>query len=62
MVAAMWGDSDHLKVSLIQIPIVLYTTEQIFFAQLLVYAFKRWIEKDEKNTGGVDQLEMRQIP
>ena len=49
MVAAMWRSADQLKLNLIQIPVVLYTTEQIFFAQLLVYVFKRWVEAAAKH-------------
>ncbi|KAL3426993.1 sodium/bile acid cotransporter [Phlyctema vagabunda] len=48
MVDAMWGHSDRLKLDMIQIPVILYTTEQIFFAQALVWFFKRWIDKDKK--------------
>jgi solute carrier family 10 (sodium/bile acid cotransporter), member 7 len=47
MVSAMWRDSDQLKVDLIEIPVVLYTTEQIFLAQALVYFFRRWERKEE---------------
>ncbi len=47
MVAAMWANSDPLVVDSIQIPVVLYTTEQIFCAQVFVYIFRRWVAKDD---------------
>jgi sodium/bile acid cotransporter 7 len=52
MVAAIWMNKDQLTINLIQIPVVLYTTEQIFLGQAMVWAFKRWQEKGEK---GVDE-------
>jgi len=52
MVAAMWANADPLKVDSIEIPVVLYTTEQIFCAQLFVYVFRRWLRKDEEAEAG----------
>jgi len=55
MVAAMWANADPLKVDSIEIPVVLYTTEQIFCAQLFVYVFRRWLRKDEEAEEGTDE-------
>ncbi|KAM0334111.1 hypothetical protein ACHAQA_001131 [Verticillium albo-atrum] len=40
LVAAMWRDADDLTMALIQVPVLLYTIEQVFVAQGLVYFFR----------------------
>lgn len=44
LVAAMWSSLPTLKVAFLQIPVLLYTMEQVFLAQGLVYVF-RWYMK-----------------
>jgi len=45
LVAAMWaGQSDMVRAS-IAIPVLLYTMEQVFLAQILVYVFKWYLKR-----------------
>jgi len=45
LVAAMWaGQSDIIRAS-IAIPVLLYTIEQVFLAQVLVYVFKWYLKR-----------------
>jgi solute carrier family 10 (sodium/bile acid cotransporter), member 7 len=48
LVATMWKASDDRTRALIQMPMVLYTAEQILVAQVLVNIFKRWIKREEE--------------
>ncbi|KAG7118222.1 Solute carrier RCH1 like protein [Verticillium longisporum] len=45
LVAAMWRDADDLTVVLIQVPLLLYTIEQVFVAQGLVYFFRWYLDR-----------------
>ncbi|KAH8653371.1 sodium bile acid symporter [Xylariales sp. PMI_506] len=45
---AMWAQHSNLTVSLIQIPILLYTMEQVFTAQFLTILFRWWLNRDKK--------------
>ena len=54
MITAMWGAGDQKILNSLEIPVVLYTTEQIFVAQLFVYVFKRWIDKAAKKEETLD--------
>lgn len=47
---AMWAQSEDLTKSLIQIPILLYTMEQVFTAQFLTILFRWWLQRDKKRT------------
>jgi sodium/bile acid cotransporter 7 len=51
MIAAMWAHADPLTVAYIQIPVVLYTMEQVFLAQIFVYFFKWYIRRGQKGPG-----------
>ncbi|OIW33970.1 sodium/bile acid cotransporter [Coniochaeta ligniaria NRRL 30616] len=46
LIAAMWTHTDSLTMAYIQIPVVLYTMEQVFLAQVLVYFFKWYLRRD----------------
>ncbi|UNI14190.1 Proteasome endopeptidase complex [Purpureocillium takamizusanense] len=48
LVAAMWSASDDLTMALIQIPVLLYTIEQVFVAQILVYVFRWYLRRGNK--------------
>ncbi|KFH49091.1 putative membrane protein-like protein [Hapsidospora chrysogenum ATCC 11550] len=48
LVTAMWRDADNLTRAYIQIPVLLYTIEQVFMAQLLVYFFRWYLAREEK--------------
>ncbi|KAL1381956.1 SBF-like CPA transporter family-domain-containing protein [Phyllosticta capitalensis] len=45
---AMWETFDTQTKAKMSIPVILYTTEQVFCAHFLVAAFKRWIARDAK--------------
>ncbi|KAF9871630.1 hypothetical protein CkaCkLH20_10828 [Colletotrichum karsti] len=48
LATAMWTQSDDLTRALIQIPVLLYTIEQVFMAQILVYVFKWYLRRSAK--------------
>ncbi|KAJ3491281.1 hypothetical protein NLG97_g5621 [Lecanicillium saksenae] len=49
LVAAMWAAADDLTRAFIQIPVLLYTIEQVFVAQLLVHVFKWYTRRMDKH-------------
>ncbi|KAI5465625.1 putative sodium bile acid cotransporter [Mariannaea sp. PMI_226] len=51
LASAMWTQADNLTRAYIQIPVLLYTIEQVFMAQLLVYVFRRYIRQAKENEG-----------
>ncbi|KAH8176211.1 SBF-like CPA transporter family (DUF4137) domain-containing protein [Sarocladium implicatum] len=71
LVTAMWAHSDPLTRAYIQIPVLLYTIEQVFMAQILVPFFRRYVDKDkvpdvevadaEATNAGRPALEARQV-
>jgi sodium/bile acid cotransporter 7 len=48
--------SDLVRAS-VQIPVILYTAEQIFIGQFMVWYFKRWLARD-KAKKAQQELEM----
>ncbi|KAK8057733.1 hypothetical protein PG996_011670 [Apiospora saccharicola] len=48
---AMWAQHNDLTKSLVQVPILLYTTEQVFVAQFLTIFFRWWLERGNKPPG-----------
>ncbi|KAI1110261.1 sodium bile acid symporter [Nemania sp. NC0429] len=50
LAAAMWSRQDNLVISSIQVPVLLYTVEQVFVAQFLTVFFKWWLRR-----GGEEQ-------
>lgn len=47
LVAAMWADGqDELRRAYLEIPVLLYTMEQVFLAQGLVYVFKWYLRRN----------------
>ncbi|KAK7918331.1 sodium bile acid cotransporter [Apiospora marii] len=48
---AMWAQHDDLTKSLVQVPILLYTTEQVFVAQFLTIFFSWWLERGSETSG-----------
>ena len=44
---AMWAEHDDLTKSLVQVPVLLYTTEQVFVAQFLTIFFRWWLERHQ---------------
>lgn len=50
LIAAMWTHTDPLTVAYIEIPVVLYTMEQVFLAQGFVYVFKWYLRRDREKS------------
>lgn len=44
----MYTSADDRTRALIQVPMILYTAEQILVGQVLVFLFKRWLRTDKK--------------
>lgn len=44
---AMWAEHDDLTKSMVQVPVLLYTTEQVFVAQFLTIFFRWWLERHQ---------------
>ncbi|KAK3185424.1 LRR receptor-like serine/threonine-protein kinase RGI2 [Lecanicillium sp. MT-2017a] len=59
LVSAMWNSSDNLTRAYIQIPVLLYTIEQVFMAQIIVYFFKWYMRRRAKANA---DTEMTQDP
>ena len=54
LIAAMYSSATDMQRALIQVPMILYTAEQIMVGQVLVWLFKRWLRMgkgDEETTG-----------
>ncbi|KUI59203.1 hypothetical protein VP1G_06447 [Cytospora mali] len=47
LVSAMWAQKDDLTRAFVAIPVMLYTMEQVFLAQILVYAFRHYLKRGE---------------
>lgn len=61
LIAAMYSSATDKQRALIQVPMILYTAEQIMVGQVLVWLFKRWLRKakeDEESPcqAGVDPV------
>jgi len=54
IVSAMWNHADNLTRANLQIPVLLYTIEQVFIAQLLTYFFRWYVHRHQKETGPGD--------
>ncbi|KAI1818811.1 sodium bile acid symporter [Poronia punctata] len=49
LAAAMWSEQDNFTISSIQVPVLLYTVEQVFVAQFLTIFFQWWLERTERD-------------
>ncbi len=56
LVAAMWSQLDNFTISAIQVPVLLYTVEQVFLAQFFTIFFKRWLEKVTKGVTDTESV------
>lgn len=64
LVAAMWTSQNEVTRAYLQIPVLLYTMEQVFLAQGLVYIFKWYLRRNvhsdldvDSSRGGVHDLD-----
>lgn len=58
LIAAMYSTSDDMTRALIQVPMILYTAEQILVGQVLVWLFKRWLRRDRQEKASEGQEEV----
>lgn len=49
LIAAMYSSADDRTRTSIQVPMILYTAEQILVGQVLVFLFKRWLREDKED-------------
>ncbi|KAF4979618.1 hypothetical protein FZEAL_4175 [Fusarium zealandicum] len=61
LVSAMWARADDLTRAYIQIPVLLYTIEQVFMAQMLVYVFRWYMRRGNKENEEDDEAEQNSI-
>ncbi|RYP25456.1 hypothetical protein DL767_008374 [Monosporascus sp. MG133] len=57
LVASMWSQLDNFTISSIQVPVLLYTVEQVFVAQFFTIFFKHWLEKVTKSAADAESRE-----
>ncbi|KAI0539830.1 sodium bile acid symporter [Xylaria digitata] len=57
LTSAMWSKLDNFTISSIQVPVLLYTVEQVFVAQFLTIFFKWWLRRSEKQVTDVESSE-----
>lgn len=62
LVAAMWSKLDDFTISSIQVPVLLYTVEQVFVAQFLTIFFKWWLQRNKKGSQLGDESSLATIP
>ncbi|KAH7065124.1 putative sodium bile acid cotransporter [Macrophomina phaseolina] len=53
LVYAMWTEYSTEVKARMSVPMILYTTEQVFCAHILVHAFKRWVRREKIRDDGV---------
>ncbi|KAI8634941.1 sodium bile acid symporter, partial [Xylariaceae sp. FL1651] len=56
LAAAMWSKLDNFTISSIQVPVLLYTVEQVFVAQFLTIFFKWWLYRNNKRGSDKESL------
>jgi solute carrier family 10 (sodium/bile acid cotransporter), member 7 len=57
LVAAMWHSKDTHTQALLDIPVLLYTMEQVFLAQILVYVFRWYLRRGEPHKESMADME-----
>lgn len=53
LVYAMWTEYSTEVKARMSVPMILYTTEQVFCAHILAHAFKRWVRREKIRDDGV---------
>lgn len=61
LTAAMWSRLDDLIIASIQVPVLLYTVEQVFVAQFLTIFFKWWSQRGRHQATDEESLETDNI-
>lgn len=60
LVAAMWHSKGAETQATLSIPVLLYTMEQVFLAQVLVYVFRWYLRRGEAPKESVDMEALRE--
>ncbi|KAI1281403.1 sodium bile acid symporter [Xylaria sp. FL0933] len=58
LAAALWSKQDNFTISSIQVPVLLYTVEQVFIAQFLTIFFKWWLQRGKKQATDMESSEI----
>ncbi|KAI1190183.1 sodium bile acid symporter [Nemania serpens] len=61
LAASMWSKQDNFIISSIQVPVLLYTVEQVFIAQFLTIFFKWWLQQSKKQATDIESWETDDI-
>ncbi|KAI1426212.1 sodium bile acid symporter [Xylaria sp. FL1777] len=61
LAAALWSKQDNFTISSIQVPVLLYTVEQVFVAQFLTIFFKWWLQRSKKQIADVESSEIDDV-
>ncbi|KAI1180075.1 sodium bile acid symporter, partial [Nemania sp. FL0916] len=61
LAAAMWSKHDNFTISSIQVPVLLYTVEQVFIAQFLTIFFKWWLQRGKKQGTDAESWETDEV-
>jgi sodium/bile acid cotransporter 7 len=62
LIAAMYSSADDQTRALIQVPMILYTAEQIVVGQALIWYFKRWLAKDKTEDVEISSIAETPMP
>ncbi|KAL7626675.1 LRR receptor-like serine/threonine-protein kinase RGI2 [Parahypoxylon ruwenzoriense] len=60
LAAAMWSQLDNFTISSIQVPVLLYTVEQVFVGQFFTIFFKWWLCRSKQRTGDTESTTTRE--
>ncbi|KAI2639829.1 hypothetical protein GGS26DRAFT_541867 [Hypomontagnella submonticulosa] len=60
LAASMWSQLDNFTISSIQVPVLLYTVEQVFVAQFFTIFFKWWLHRAGKGASDVESIGARE--
>ncbi|KAI1417848.1 hypothetical protein F5Y13DRAFT_185177 [Hypoxylon sp. FL1857] len=61
LAAAMWSQLDNFTISSIQVPVLLYTVEQVFVAQFFTIFFKWWLQRAKKGALDAESTTTREL-
>ncbi len=60
LTGAMWSQLDNFTIASIQVPVLLYTVEQVFVAQFFTIFFEWWISRDKKGEPDTESTTSRE--
>ncbi|KAI0180235.1 hypothetical protein GGR52DRAFT_234028 [Hypoxylon sp. FL1284] len=60
LAGAMWSQLDNFTIASIQVPVLLYTVEQVFVAQFFTIFFRWWLRRAEKGISDAESNTSRE--